>query len=112
MKRNFDYHGAGERIAEIRRSHDLTQPQLADMLGVGSSHISHIENGNGCFSMDTAIHFCELFECSLDEIYFGQTHSKVLNLLPERIKKILSGNNVRQKDHLLEYLNFYINFPR
>ncbi|MGN1111709.1 MAG: helix-turn-helix domain-containing protein, partial [Acutalibacteraceae bacterium] len=35
----------GKRIAEIRRSHNVTQEELADHLGVSPKHISHTECG-------------------------------------------------------------------
>ena len=31
----------GKRIAEIRKSHNITQETLADQLGVSPKHISH-----------------------------------------------------------------------
>ncbi len=35
----------GQRIKEIRKSKGITQEQLAEKVGIGTSNISYIENG-------------------------------------------------------------------
>ena len=43
----------GKRLRRIRRSKDLTQEQLADMVGVSTEFISNIERGINAPSFDT-----------------------------------------------------------
>lgn len=45
----IDYKYIGARIRAIRMEKKITQEQLAEAVGVGTSHISHIETGNGTF---------------------------------------------------------------
>lgn len=35
----------GQRIKEVRKSRGITQEQLAEKVGIGTSNISYIENG-------------------------------------------------------------------
>jgi DNA-binding XRE family transcriptional regulator len=43
----------GQRIKEIRKSKNLTQPALAELVNVDSKYISRIETGNSYPSLDT-----------------------------------------------------------
>ena len=63
----------GKRIAEIRKSHNITQETLADQLGVSPKHISHTECGKSSLSLKNLIEFCHLYDCSLDYIVTGKT---------------------------------------
>lgn len=40
-----EYRKLGIRIAYLRRQRDLTQQQVADMIGIDQQHISRIERG-------------------------------------------------------------------
>lgn len=65
----------GKRISEIRRSHNVTQEKLSDMLNISPKHISHTECGTSCLSLKNLIEFCKIFNCSLDYINY---HNKNL----------------------------------
>ena len=41
-----DYKTLGSRIRAVRLEKKMTQEQLAEAVGVGVTHISHIETGN------------------------------------------------------------------
>lgn len=42
----------GEKLRELRRSRDLTQPELAELLGIEQSYLSKLENGKYLPSSD------------------------------------------------------------
>ncbi|MFR1478952.1 MAG: helix-turn-helix domain-containing protein [Hydrogeniiclostridium mannosilyticum] len=42
----INYLEIGQRIRKARLAAKVTQEQLAEKLGVGTTHISHIETGN------------------------------------------------------------------
>lgn len=98
----------GLRIAEVRRSHKVTQEALAEMLGVSPKHISHVENATSCLSLKNLIQFCTTFDCSLDYLIFGKQSSKALSKLPEEIISILNTGNDIEIDRLNRYLQIYI----
>lgn len=107
MERDFKI-SIGKRIAEIRRSHNVTQEELADHLGVSPKHISHTECGTSSLSLKNLIEFGNIFDCSLDYIIFGKTGNSVLAKLPDKIVDILNTGTEQDIDRLNRYLQIYV----
>jgi len=57
------------RIKEFRARHDLTQAQLAELLGVRRETISFIEQGKYNPSLRLAYRIARSLHSSLDELY-------------------------------------------
>jgi len=57
------------RIKEFRARHDLTQAQLADLLGVRRETISFIEQGKYNPSLRLAHRIAPALQSTLDELY-------------------------------------------
>ena len=99
----------GKRIAEIRRSHHMTQEELAEKLGgISPKHVSHTECGTSCFSLQKLIEFCNLFNCSLDYIILGQDPNNVLSKLPDEIATIIHTGTPKEIERLNRYLKMYL----
>lgn len=64
----MDYIAVGKRIRRQRRWMDLSQEQLAEMVGVSTSFIGHIERGTRVPSLDTVWRICKALEVSMDHI--------------------------------------------
>lgn len=64
----IDYTDIGQRIKTKRIEKGLTQEKLAELVGVGPSHMSHLESGKTVASMDVFISLCNVLECSSDEL--------------------------------------------
>ena len=56
------------RIRTVRQSRKMTQERLAELVGVGVTHISHIETGNGVPSLQVIVDIINALECSADEL--------------------------------------------
>lgn len=56
-----DYKTLGSRIRAVRLEKKMTQEQLAEAVGVGVTHISHIETGNSIPSLQVMLDYSELF---------------------------------------------------
>ena len=63
---NYDDIGARIRAARIRRG--MSQERLAEAVGVGTAHISHIETGNSIPSVQTLVDIINALDCSADEL--------------------------------------------
>ncbi len=98
----------GKRIAEIRHSHNLTQEEVADKLGVTPKHISHVECGISSLSLKHLITFCNVFHCSLDYVIFGQKEDSVLSKLPKEVVNILYTGDEQEIERIKRYLEMYI----
>ena len=63
-----DSRDIGSRIRAVRLDQKMTQEQLAEAVGVGVSHISHIETGNSIPSLQVMIDIINALGCSADEL--------------------------------------------
>jgi transcriptional regulator with XRE-family HTH domain len=64
----IDYASIGQKVKQIRVSKGVTQEQLAESVGVGVTHISHLETGSGTVSLKVFLAIVNYLECSADEI--------------------------------------------
>lgn len=66
----------GKFIAELRKEHNLTQEQLAEILGVSNRSVSRWENGKNMPDVSLFIPICELFSISVNELIVGERIDK------------------------------------
>ncbi len=64
----IDYSSMGYKIKQARLRKGLTQEQLAEAVGVGITHISHLETGSGTVSLKVFISILNCLDCSADDI--------------------------------------------
>lgn len=64
----IDYKDIGQRIKEKRIKKGLTQERLSEIIGVGPSHMSHIESGSTVPSFDVFVAILNTLGCSADEL--------------------------------------------
>ncbi len=60
----MDYRKLGVRVRQHRELNDLTQGELAKLVGVSSSFIGHIERGEKKASVETVVALCNAMEIS------------------------------------------------
>lgn len=64
----MDYREIGGRIRLARQRKSITQERLAELCGVGTPHISHIETGNTIPSLKIFVAIVNALGCSADEL--------------------------------------------
>ena len=64
----INYLDIGSRIRAEREKQKITQEKLAEMVDVGTTHISHIETGNTKMSMKVFIAILNALNVSSDEL--------------------------------------------
>ncbi|MEG0108231.1 MAG: helix-turn-helix transcriptional regulator [Lachnospiraceae bacterium] len=64
----INYLDIGKRIRTARLAKGLSQERLAEHVGVGTTHISHIETGNTIASMKIFIAIVDTLEVSADTL--------------------------------------------
>lgn len=60
-----------ENMQHLRATRNMTQEQLAMLLGVSRQSVSKWEAERACPEMDKLLRMCALFECTLDELVCG-----------------------------------------
>lgn len=66
----MDYYVIGQRIRKTRTAHGLSQEQLAELVGISTTHMSHIETGNTKLSLPVLVSLAEALEVSTDDLLF------------------------------------------
>lgn len=106
----IDYASIGFKVKQMRIQKGVTQEQLADAVGVGVTHISHLETGAGTVSLKVFIAIVNYLNCSADEILCKEIHTAkpfVNNWLTELVEdcdqtevKIISDTVISLKNTL------------
>lgn len=58
----------GENIKSLRRTHDLTQPEFAKIVGISRNSLSRYENGTSSISTELIDRICQKFNVSYVDI--------------------------------------------
>lgn len=64
----IDYFDIGQRIKQKRIERGFTQEKLSEMVGIGPSHMSHIEGGKTVPSFEVFVALLNVLDCSADEL--------------------------------------------
>jgi len=66
----------GQRIKHYRKLKSLTQKELAAEVGVASSYIANIEQGQKGISLDKLVDICRCFDIGLSDLLPMETQSE------------------------------------
>ncbi|QLK86404.1 type II toxin-antitoxin system antitoxin PezA [Staphylococcus sp. 17KM0847] len=58
----------GDNIKSLRRTHELTQPEFAKIVGISRNSLSRYENGTSSVSTELIDHICQKFNVSYIDI--------------------------------------------
>lgn len=94
----------GKRIKRIRKQHNMTQAQLADMLGISSDQISNIELGKSACKTDHIFLLTQIFDISADFLFKGEGREVVAEITDEQLTNLRSLLNNRRKMVIYELL--------
>lgn len=66
----MDYYKIGQRIRKYRKAHQLSQEELAEQIGISTTHMSHIETGNTKLSLPVLVSLAAALEVGADDLLF------------------------------------------
>ena len=69
----MNYYESGQRIRKFRKAHQLSQEELAERIGISTTHMSHIETGNTKLSLPVLVSLATALEVSADDLLFDNT---------------------------------------
>lgn len=82
-----------ERLKSLRLSHNMTQKQLAEALGISKSTISMYENGNREPDFETLEAIADILNVDMDQL-IGRSLYVPRDSVPKRIRIILKYKNI------------------
>lgn len=63
-----NYYEIGQRIRKKRKAQGLSQEDLAEKIGISTTHMSHIETGNTKLSLPVFVSVADALNCRTDEL--------------------------------------------
>lgn len=69
----MNYYEIGQRIRKFRKASQLSQEELAERIGISTTHMSHIETGNTKLSLPVLVSLATALEVSADDLLFNNT---------------------------------------
>lgn len=101
MKTDLDFKLIGNRIQFYRLQKDLTQAELAELIGTNQKHLSRIEAGYHRSSFDTIVAITKALEIPVDALIADYNDSKNSSTL-EIILNDIRDMNPKQLEMLQE----------
>lgn len=103
--------GYYQRLKDLKEDADLTQKQVADLIGVSTNHYGRYERGDTDIPLEKAIILSEYYKVSLDYLA-GKTNIKKpvssksqLTKMAEIFKNLTPENRSRIEERMLEMLD-------
>lgn len=99
------YQNIGKRISQLRKENKMTQLQLAEALDISVKHMSEVERGITCLSLEKLNLLCELLPTSLDYLIRGiDTRNPNERNIPSYVIDLFNSRDEEQIQLLEEYL--------
>lgn len=101
----------GDKIKELRKSRDLNQQDLADILGITRGQISNLEKNRRSLNLNQLKLLCDTFNLDM-EYFIVQPDKNESVMLLERAKLLFESEQLseEQKDELYqELMRIYLN---
>ena len=84
----MNYKELGQRIRKYRKQMNLSQEELAEKIGISTTHMSHIETGSTKLSLPVLVELAENLKVKTDYLLFSQPrtdNSETIKLLQQAI---------------------------
>ena len=86
----MDYYAIGQRIRRYRKAKGLSQEQLAEIVDISTTHMSHIETGNTKLSLQVFVDLAEALQVNVDSLLTDvnmtnkqQTYQEIMDILDQ-----------------------------
>lgn len=99
----MNYYEIGQRIRKFRKAYHLSQEQLAEMVQISTTHMSHIETGNTKLSLSVFVDIAEALSVPTDELLHDTPPYSKANTKQE-INELLDSCSTREACILLDIL--------
>ncbi|MDO9629409.1 MAG: helix-turn-helix domain-containing protein [Acholeplasmataceae bacterium] len=88
----FDMRVIGRKISELRRKKNMTQLELADLLGISYQAVSNWERGDSMPDISKLSELSKIFEITIDELLGNTKETKA-------VQEIIETNKIKLSEH-------------
>lgn len=79
----MNYFEIGQRIRKYRKALNLSQEQLAEKIGISTTHMSHIETANTKLSLAVLVDIATTLSVQTDAIIYGELQQNKTSIKQE-----------------------------
>jgi len=90
----------GEQVAKIRREREITQEQLAELVGVATETISRLERGVSIPSLKTLTKISQALHISLRDLFDLEYPQKSVSAIEKESMKLLAYLKTKKPDDI------------
>lgn len=91
----MDYYEIGQRIRKIRKAQGFSQEDLAEQIGISTTHMSHIETGNTKLSLSVLVALANALKVRTDDLLFEE-QAMTRSTMIESISQMLETCTTQQ----------------
>lgn len=99
----MNYYEIGQRIRKFRKACNLSQEELAEKVGISTTHMSHIETGNTKLSLPVFVDIANALCVQTDELLHDEPRGSKGDLR-EKIDEVLDTCTLREAYILLDIM--------
>lgn len=110
MIMNIDYKKLGLRIKNAREAKNLSQEQLAEIIGMSNNYISNIERNRSIPSLETLVKICNALDVTPDYALLDSVFTYTSReYIKDDIAKLLSKCNDKSIHLVYKFIELLIN---
>lgn len=102
-----DYKDLGARIKKRREELNMSQAELASMVGLSTQHVSNVENARSKIGLEKLISIANALECSADQLLCGSLREGSRAVYSDEISAIIEDFSDAEMRALPEFLRNY-----
>ena len=95
----------GQRIRKFRKANSFSQEELAEKVGISTTHMSHIETGTTKLSLPVIIDIANALDTTVDYLLGANVQSSA-PILKQEIADLLDGCSLRELYTMMETMRF------
>ena len=99
----LDYYVIGQKIRKIRKAQNISQEQLAEKIGISTTHMSHIETGNTKLSLAVFVDIATALNVSTDDLLFPASANQK-NAAFEEIQEVFNSCSPQEAKIIVEII--------
>lgn len=99
----MNYYEIGQRIRKFRKASSLSQEELAEKVGISTTHMSHIETGNTKLSLPVFVDIANALSVQTDELLHDEPRSSKSDM-KEKIDEVLDTCTLKEAYILLDIM--------
>ena len=96
----MNYCKIGEKIRKYRKAKGFSQENLAELVGISVTHMSHIETGNTKLSLPVLVELAKHLEVQTDDLLNDHTSGKKIAI--DELDKLLNSSSAEQVKIIVE----------